>query len=197
MIKASIVPAILALVMASCATTPATNGDGSSAADPVDQTALDRTGDGLGDAASAPLTDLNLKRKKIPDLLKTIRNPYNVDTNISCEEIAVRVEALTDILGRDWDIPPPDKKSLDERAADGASTAFLDSVASGASGLIPFRSVVRTVTGANYYQRKVLKAYERGSHRRTFLKGLGLMKDCPVPAAPAPLEDLESKIVFK
>lgn len=159
--------------------------------------AVEQSSDGFGEAATAPLEDLNLKRDKIPELLKQIKNPYEIDPDMSCEEIAEAVTALDGVLGRDFDVPPPDKKSLDERAADGASTAFLDAVASGASGLIPYRGIVREITGANSHQRKVLKAYDRGSHRRTFLKGIGLMKACPVPASPAPVGDDDPKVVFK
>ena len=180
---------LLLAVLAGCAS----NGSKPSAT----EQAVEQTEAGFGDAATAPLEDLNLKRKQIPELLKSIDNPYRVDPDMTCADIGDQVAALNDVLGRDWDVPPPDKKSLDERAAEGASTAFLDTLASGASGLIPYRSVVRTVTGANSHQRKVLKAYDRGAHRRTFLKAIGEMKGCPPPAAPLPLPEDDPKIVFK
>ena len=104
---------------------------------------------------------------------------------------------LDSLLGRDWDIPPPDEKGLSDRAADGASTAFLDAVSSGASGLIPYRGFVRSLTGANRHAQKVRKAYERGSHRRTFLKAIGLSKGCAYPAAPLPAPEEEDRIVFR
>ena len=145
----------------------------------------------------SPLEDVNLKRDKIPETFKTIKNPYKVDAELTCAQIATEVTRLDAELGRDWDVPPPDKKGLDERAADGASTAFLDTVASSASGLIPYRGIVRTVTGANSHATKVRKAYERGSHRRTFLKGMGLIKGCPYPASPLPIPEDEPKVVFR
>ena len=86
---------------------------------------------------------------------------------------------------------------MSDRAADGASTAFLDTVASTASGIIPYRGIVRTVTGANSHATKVRKAYERGSHRRTFLKAMGLIKGCDYPAAPLPLPKEDPKVVFR
>lgn len=189
--------ACLALFLCACVSKPKAPSEGEALPDNATQKAMDRTSDGLGSAAAAPLTDFNLRREKIPALLKTIRNPYAVSPAIRCEEIANRVEALNAVLGRDWDIPPPDKDSLEERAADGASTAFLDAVASEASGLIPYRGLVRTVSGANRHAKKVRKAYERGSHQRTFLKGIGLMKGCLGAAAPRPIEEEPSKVVFK
>lgn len=159
--------------------------------------ALQQSQDGFSDAAASPLKDVNLIRDKAPEEFKKIRNPYNVDPDISCAEIAAEVTRLNELLGRDWDIPPPDKNGLSERAADGASTAFLDTVASTASGFIPYRGIVRTVTGANSHATKIRKAYERGSHRRTFLKGIGLIKACDYPAAPLPSPEEESKVVFR
>ena len=184
------------LLIGACASTPDSKPDA-----PPQQSATDRaiqqSQDGFGDAAMSPLEDVNLKREKIPEEFKSIKNPYQVDIEITCEAIAAEVETLNNVLGRDWDIPPPDKAALSERAADGASTAFLDTVAGTASGVIPFRGVVRTVTGANSHARKVRKAYERGSHRRTFLKGIGLVKECPYPASPAPLPEEDPKVVFR
>ncbi len=196
MVKYSVFLGLGGVFIAACATPPPVSDGSEQSSVSHTQRAIDTAGSGVGEAASAPLKDLNLKRDKIPALLKKIRNPYKVDPEIDCLEITLRVEALTAILGRDWDVAPPDKKSLEERTADGASTAFLDTVASEASGLIPYRGLVRAVSGANRHNKKVLKAYERGSHRRTFLKGLGLMKGCSGPAAPAPIED-DSKVVFK
>ena len=151
--------------------------------------AIQQSQDGFGDAAASPLKDVNLIREKAPEEFKKIKNPYVVDLEMSCEEIAAEVTRLNELLGRDWDIPPPDKKGMSERAADGASTAFLDTVASTASGFIPYRGIVRTVSGANSHATKVRKAYERGSHRRTFLKGIGLVKECPYPASPLPIPE--------
>lgn len=187
-----------ALLSAACATSPPPQGSAETESGPsATDRAIERTQDGFGDAALAPLEDVNLKRAKIPEKFEQIKNPYLVSVEISCEKIGEEVLELDALLGRDWDIPPPDKKGLNERAADGASTAFLDTVASSASSLIPYRGIVRTVTGANSHATKVRKAYERGSHRRTFLKGIGLAKGCVYPAAPLPPVEEKSKIEFR
>lgn len=188
----------VALFSAACTSTPPPQQEVDPEPGPsATEKAIERTQDGFGDAALSPLEDVNLKRAKIPEKFKQIKNPYLVAVETSCEKIGEEVLELDALLGRDWDIPPPDKKGLNERAADGASTAFLDTVASSASGLIPYRGIVRTVTGANSHATKVRKAYERGSHRRTFLKGIGLAKGCEYPAAPLPPEEEKSKIEFR
>ncbi|MEM7494500.1 MAG: hypothetical protein AAF296_14060, partial [Pseudomonadota bacterium] len=123
---------------------------------------------GIGTAAMTPVEDLNLRREDIPDLLEEIDDPYDITTNLNCDEIAAQVLELDQVLGRDFDTPKPDQRRSDGQiAADGASSALLDTVASEAGGLIPFRGVVRRVSGARAWDKKVLKAYERGSHRRT------------------------------
>jgi len=194
-----LLPLLLFSVLVSACATASNSASGTTADGSVSATdrAIQRSSDGFEDAALSPLEDVNLKRDKIPEEFKEIRNPYNVDPEVSCENIAKEVNMLDGLLGRDWDIPPPDKKGLSERAADGASTAFLDTVASGASGFIPYRGIVRTVSGANSHATKVRKAYERASHRRTFLKGMGLIKECTYPAAPLPLPEEEPKVVFR
>lgn len=186
------------LATVACATTPPPDGDPSDGAqNNATDRAIQQSQDGFSEAALTPLEDINLKRAKIPEEFKQIRNPYAVELEITCEKIAKEVNILDGLLGRDWDIPPPDEKGLSDRAADGASTAFLDAVASGASGFIPYRGLVRTVTGANSHATKVRKAYERGSHRRTFLKGMGFVKGCVYPAAPLPLPEEDPKVVFR
>ena len=160
--------------------------------------ALQQTQDGLSEAALSPLKDLNLRKDPVPDLLLSIKNPYETPARQSCTDLAEQIEALNALLGRDWDVPPPDKAGLSERAAEGASTVFLETIASQASGLIPYRGVVRSVSGADREVRKKRKAYERGSHRRTFLKGLGKAKGCPYPAAPQALPEPDTpKIEFR
>ena len=185
------------LFCAACATNANQTSETAEPTSNATDRAIQQSQDGFGDAALSPLEDVNLKRAKIPDEFKELRTPYAVDPETSCDVIAKEVNTLDGLLGRDWDIPPPDEKGISDRAADGASTAFLDAVSSGASGFIPYRGLVRTVTGANSHATKVRKAYERGSHRRTFLKGIGLMKGCAYPAAPLPLPEEDPRVVFR
>ena len=80
---------------------------------------------------------------------------------------------------------------------DAASDAALDTIASEASSLIPFRSLVRRASGAYAYQKKYNLAYKIGAQRRAYLKGIGLARGCPPPARPNPIEPEPDEIVFK
>jgi len=52
--------------------------------------------------------------------------------------------------------------------------------------LIPFRTVVRRLTGAEENAQEMRDALKAGDVRRAYLKGLGLERGCAYPAAPAP-----------
>lgn len=159
--------------------------------------AYTKTKDGLPDAAMSPLEDLNLKREPIPPVLKAIKNPYDVPEDVGCSEITLMLAELDAALGPDWDTEDPDERLRTEKLGDQASDAALDTIASEASSLIPFRSLVRRATGAYAYQKKYNLAYKIGAQRRAYLKGIGLARGCPPPARPNPIEPEPDDIVFK
>jgi hypothetical protein len=148
--------------------------------------AVNRTSQGLDDAALTPLTDFNLRRTEIPEKLEALASPYEALPSVTCETIKAEVVELTDILGEDSDAPPPPKATLGQQAGEGAANLALGGVASAATDFIPFRSVVREATGASAHERRLRAAYERGVMRRAYLKGVGAQMGCAPPAAPAP-----------
>ncbi|RYF97289.1 MAG: hypothetical protein EON94_15205 [Caulobacteraceae bacterium] len=149
-------------------------------------TAVDKTQAGFGDAAMAPLTDLNLRRTEVPVLLDQIRSPYEPVPEVSCEAISRAVASLTAILGQDVDAPPRPDPSWEDQAGSGAAGMTLNAVSSTMTDFIPFRSIVREATGASAHDRKLRAAYERGVTRRAYLKGVGAQLGCAPPAAPEP-----------
>ncbi len=149
-------------------------------------TAVNRTSEGLDDAAMAPLTDLNLRRTPIPAKLDAIVSPYEPLPQVTCATLAAEVDELTIILGPDSDAPPPPPASLNQRAGEGAADLALSGVASATTDFIPFRSIVREATGASAHERRLRAAYERGVTRRAYLKGVGAQMGCAPPAAPEP-----------
>ena len=140
----------------------------------------------LADAATAPLSDLNLVRAEIPPVLQAARRaPYAVPSDGSCPAIGRDVEALDAVLGPDLDTPPTaDNPGLIERGADAAGNAAVGAVRGAAEGVVPFRGWVRKLTGAERYSRNVTAAIAAGTVRRAFLKGLGAAASGAAPAAP-------------
>lgn len=127
--------------------------------------------------AEAPLQDLRITEKKIPDILLLAASaPYSTQGTQNCAAIRAQIEALNGVLGVDADGPQGKK---------GDATAIAAAASRSAAGaLIPGFGVVRMVTGADKQQKRVEAAFYGGGVRRAFLKGMGLAKGCPVPASP-------------
>lgn len=142
-------------------------------------------GAGLGNALSAPLEDLNIKRTPIPPaLIRAQANPYAIGGMDRCETIAAEVGSLNDALGPDADIPPPDLTRSQSNADKGAKTT-LAIVHGAAESAMPFHSWVRQLTGAERHRREVQEAIRAGEQRRGFLKARGMSLNCAPPAAPS------------
>lgn len=149
--------------------------------------ASQNTGKGVTDAATTPLSDLNLVKADIPPVLaEAVKGPYKVPAGPGCEAIAAEVTQLEAVLGADLDVPPSAARpSLIERGGSAAGEAAVGALRGAAEGVIPFRGWVRKLSGAERYSREVAAAIAAGSVRRSYLKGVGQARGCTAPAAPA------------
>jgi hypothetical protein len=143
--------------------------------------------DSFRDAATAPLEDLNLKQKGVPDVLARARSdPYDIEGLDRCEAIAEEIGRLDGALGRDLDeAPPPDGRTGGQRLGGQVKDLGVAGVRSETQGLLPFRGWIRKLTGAEAAQRKREAAIQAGRIRRGYLKGVGLRMNCAPPAAPS------------
>ncbi len=142
---------------------------------------------GFGDAATAPFEDLNLRRDYIPTvLLQAEANPYDNRNLNHCSTIGAEIARLNEALGRDLDEPPPpDGSRWNEQAEDALAEAALDAIRDATTDFIPGRDWVRRLTGAEQHSDHVQKAIEAGRLRRSYLKGLGMSRNCAPPSAPS------------
>jgi hypothetical protein len=122
------------------------------------------------DIVATPAEDLNLDNKEIPAVLvDAAKNPYVIPHG--CPAIGEAVTALTKVLGPDLD------------KGSGSNGLTLGGAAKGAAGsLIPFKGLIREVSGAADEQRAMQSAVAAGIARRSFLKGYGQAKGCKAPA---------------
>lgn len=128
-----------------------------------------------GDVATTPLSDLNLKKGEIPPLLIAAQDrPYDLSGMTRCSRLTGAVRELDQVLGYDIDITDPEGGTSAGKVAQSA-----------VGSLIPFRGLIREVSGANAQERKLQLAIRAGMARRAFLKGVGLQRGCPYPARPA------------
>ncbi len=142
-------------------------------------------GEMMSDAVTQPLSDINLKRKGVPPELTAIRdNPYDLGGIRTCNAIIAEVKRLDAVLGDDFDkieVAPVSRKR--KEAAAGVTGGVI-------SGLIPFRALIREVSGARASQEDYREAVYAGVVRRSYLKGLGQARHCRAPGRP--LNRLES-----
>jgi len=174
-----------AALCAGCATTPA--GDSQK-----DKKSFDPAG-AVTSAARTPFSDLNLVREEIPEILKTAHKaPYALPADGTCAGITKEVEALDAALGADLDTPAgANNPSLLERGSDLMNREASGALRGAVEGLIPYRSWLRKLSGADRYSRQVLAAIAAGTVRRAFLKGVGSRQECLPPAAPLPPQSKE------
>lgn len=142
-------------------------------------------GTAMGDAVTQPLADINLKRKAIPPELAAIQgNPYALDGIRTCRQIIAEVQTLNTVLGDDVDKIEVDPVTRKRR--EGAAGVTRGVV----SSFIPFRSLLREVSGARSSEDAYREAIFAGVIRRGFLKGYGQARRCRAPGRP--LNALES-----
>jgi hypothetical protein len=143
----------------------------------------------MGSAAAAPLNDLGITKQEIPAVLeKAKENPYRPPENRSCTAIAREIRELDEALGPDYDAPPSskDEDSLMNKASDVAEDQAVGAVQRTAEGLIPFRSWVRKLSGAERHSKHVSACITAGSVRRAYLKGLAASQRCAFMRKPVP-----------
>lgn len=145
-------------------------------------------------AVGQPLADFNINQAEIPDSLrKAAHDPYGALAADSCAAMASEIAALDGALGPDLDVDAvkTTKRKMASRAAAGAVRRL-------AVSWIPYRGVVRTLTGAEAHARKTQDAALAGAVRRAYLKGLGERDGCAgamprralAPAAAPPEPDI-------
>jgi len=135
----------------------------------------------MSDAATTPLSDLNLVHASIPAVLVDAqKRPYVAPADQSCTALAAEVRALDEVLGPDLDAPASaSNPGLIERGSTAVGDAAVGAVRGAAQGVVPFRGWVRKLTGAERYSKEVAAAIAAGTVRRAFLKGVAVTRGCP------------------
>lgn len=128
------------------------------------------------EVAMTPLSDLNLARDPIPEVLVQARlAPYAREGIDGCRDILSEVANLDAVLGDDFDTSPPEERDL-------SVTNLAQRVV---GSFIPFRGIIREIPGASAREFEFREAIAAGLMRRAYLKGIGQELGCPYPASPA------------
>ncbi len=130
-------------------------------------------------AVMQPVKDINLRKDPIPAKLLTVQDhPYDLENMRGCRALGIEIAQLDDVLGPD--INQLQEESLVEKREEGVSRIAGSLI----GGLIPFRGVVRELSGSNAAKRRFLTAIAAGNARRSFLKGVAVTKGCLAPPQP-------------
>lgn len=134
----------------------------------------------MGQAATAPFSDLNIAKADIPAVLVSAKtNPYLMPAAGNCVALALEIRALDEALGADLDTAvAEDDPSVMERASSLAHDQAVGAVRRTAEGLVPFRGWVRKLSGAERHSRHLTECVMAGSVRRAFLKGIAAAQSC-------------------
>ena len=131
----------------------------------------DSIGEDAVDAVTQPLTDLGLRSKEFPEILLTAQAaPYNLEGMTDCANLRDEIARLEDVLGPDADAPE-EERGLINRALGVGGDMF--------GGMIPFRGIVRRISGAKAEEARFEDAVYAGVARRSFLKGYLAGQSCP------------------
>ncbi|MBN8808512.1 MAG: hypothetical protein J0I47_09830 [Sphingomonas sp.] len=117
---------------------------------------------------SQPARDVGVAKTKIPPVLQVAaQGPYTLEGMSDCGAIAAKLGDLDTALGPDFDDGP---KKGDTLVAAGGKAVV--------NSLIPFRGVVREISGAAAADRRLAAATDAGIAQRGFLRGVYTTRNC-------------------
>ena len=125
-----------------------------------------------GDIASQPARDVGAEKVTIPPVLeKASENPYAMPAPNTCAGISKSIAALTGAVGPDFTVGQAENENRTGKIVEAGGKTLVNA-------LIPFRGLVREVSGAAPAQRRLEAAVSTGIARRGFLRGLAKAKGC-------------------
>jgi hypothetical protein len=131
------------------------------------------------EAASQPLRDIGLMKKRIPFALSRIADPYAEPSGPGCVWISYELTQLSAALGDEVAVMPgADNSTTSEKGSRMAIEAARDIIRSSGSSILPGRSVIRRLSGASNADELYRAAKERGMVRRGYLKGISDARNC-------------------
>ena len=130
------------------------------------------TGDRAEDIVTQPARDVGVSRKAIPPpLVKATNDPYSLTGLKNCRQIAAAVAELNEVIGPDFSGSAQYRENRMAKLAAAGGRSVVNSI-------IPFRSLVREVTGAAPADRRLRAAIDAGFARRGYLRGVYATRGC-------------------
>jgi len=125
-----------------------------------------------GEIVSQPARDVGAAPTKIPPvLLAAYADPYGLTGLGSCRKLRQEIDNLTGALGPDFTIRKERKENRAGKLAEAGGKTIVNA-------FIPFRGLVREISGAAPAQRRLNAAIDAGFARRGFLRGVAYSRKC-------------------
>ncbi len=121
---------------------------------------------------SQPARDVGVSRREIPPILeKALGDPYSLKGLKTCAQLSGEVRKLNEVLGPDYAVGGEYKENRAGKLAEAGGKTIINSI-------IPFRSLVREITGAAPADRHMNAVVDAGLARRGFLRGVLYKQRC-------------------
>lgn len=128
-----------------------------------------------GEIASQPARDVGIDKAKVPEVLaRAVEQPYAPPTGKGCKGLVALLTELNEVLGADFGTSSAANQNKFGKLAAAGGAAVINS-------LIPFRGLVREVSGAAPADRRLDAAVNAGLARRGYLRGIAVTKGCKLP----------------
>ncbi len=162
--------AALLLTSAAQAQGPTKPADGKEASDSPSK--YDATRKQALEIGSQPARDIGISKREIPPVLEqAFADPYGLKGLKTCAQLASAVRNLNEALGPDYQSGGEYRENrVGKLAAAGGKTVI--------NSIIPFRSLVREITGAAPADRHMNAVVDAGLARRGFLRGVQYKQRC-------------------
>ena len=119
-----------------------------------------------------PVRDVGVMKREIPPILvRAQESPYSLKGLKTCKQLAAEVTALNVVLGADYTVGNELKENRAGKLAEAGGKSVVNAI-------IPFRGIVRELTGAAPADRRMNAAVDAGLARRGFLRGVHAKQGC-------------------
>ena len=119
-----------------------------------------------------PARDVGLSKKKIPPVLEdALDDPYSLKGLKTCAKLTAEIQRLNEALGPDYGVDNEYTENRAGKLAEAGGKTIVNSI-------IPFRSLVREISGAAPADRHLEALGDAGLARRGFLRGVHLKQGC-------------------
>jgi hypothetical protein len=130
------------------------------------------TGKRAGEIAMQPARDVGAQKIDIPvPIQQAAAAPYSLKGLRTCAQLSHAVFALNDVLGPDYDGAVTTHENKAGKLAEAGGKTIVNTI-------IPFRGLVREISGAAPAERRLNADIRAAFARRGFLRGVATARKC-------------------